>query len=39
MSIAFLLVFGGFLLILAGVKNISFLDAVTGKGLPGVPGR
>ena len=36
MSVAFLLVFGGFLLVLAGVKNISFLDALSGKGLPGV---
>lgn len=37
MSVAFLIVFAGFLLILAGVKNISFVSAVTGKGLPGVP--
>ena len=37
MSVAFLLVFAGFLLIVAGVKNISFISALTGKGLPGVP--
>ena len=37
MSVAFLIVFAGFLLIVAGVKNISFVAALTGKGLPGVP--
>ena len=36
MSIAFLIVFAGFLLIVAGIKNISFTAALTGKGLPGV---
>ena len=31
MSIAFLLVFGGFILVIAGVKNVSVLEAARGN--------
>ena len=31
MSIAFLLLFAGFILVLAGVKNVSFLEALRGN--------
>ena len=31
MSIAFLLVFGGFCLVVAGWKNVSFLEALRGN--------
>jgi len=32
-SVAFLITFAGFLLVLAGIRNISFIDALSGKGL------
>lgn len=31
MSVAFFLVFGGFCLVIAGVKNVSFLEALRGN--------
>lgn len=31
MTISFLFVFAGFLLIVAGVKNVSFLEALRGN--------
>ena len=37
MSVAFLVTFAGFLLVLAGVKNLNFTDVIRGRGLPGAP--